>query len=59
MLGRYLTKPEAADYCRVSGRYLDYQRAANKLPFIQLGTRVLFDIRELDRFMEARVKGGK
>lgn len=55
---RFITKTEAAAYCRVSGRFLDYQRADGNLPFIQLGTRVLFDVRELDRFMEARVKQG-
>lgn len=51
---RYLSRPEAADYLRVSLRTLDGLAASGDPPAIRLGTRVVFDRADLDVFMTGR-----
>ena len=49
-----LTVKEAADFLRLSKATLDAWRTAGKGPrFIKAGKRVLYDSRDLDRWLEA------
>jgi excisionase family DNA binding protein len=48
-----LTVTEAADYLRLSKATLDVWRTAGKGPrFIKAGKRVLYDSRDLDRWLD-------
>ena len=48
-----LTVTEAADYLRVTKSTLDQWRTAGKGPrFIKAGKRVLYDSRDLDRWLD-------
>jgi excisionase family DNA binding protein len=48
-----LTVTEAADYLRLSKATLDQWRTAGKGPrFIKAGKRVLYDSRDLDRWLD-------
>lgn len=49
-----LTKPEAADYLRISIRKLDYLVAAGDIAPTRIDGRVLFSRSELDRYIVSR-----
>jgi excisionase family DNA binding protein len=56
---RLLTIPQAAQYLGSTTwaiRKLQWNRT---VPFIRLGSRILFDICDLDRFIEHAKQGGK
>lgn len=55
---RYLSRPEAAGYLRVSQRTLDTLTAAGDPPAIRLGARIVFDRGDLDAFMARRKRSG-
>ena len=51
----YLDRPEAAEHCHISQRFLDELRARGEIPFIRLSRRkILFRRADLDRFMASR-----
>lgn len=49
-----LSREQAANRLGISMRNLDYLREAGRLPFIQIGRRVVFSPLDLERFIEAR-----
>jgi len=49
-----LSREQAANRLGISTRNLDYLREAGRLPFIQIGRRVVFSPLDLERFIEAR-----
>ena len=52
-----LTVGEAAQYLRLSQSTLNNYRTAGRGPrFLKLGARVLYDTRELDRWLEANTR---
>jgi excisionase family DNA binding protein len=53
-----LSREQAAKRLGISARNLSYLRDAGKLPFIQIGRRVLFSPLDLERFIEARKVNG-
>jgi excisionase family DNA binding protein len=48
-----LTRAQAAKYLKISARNLDYLRAMGRMPFIQIGRRVLFSQKDVDQFIHA------
>lgn len=53
----YRTNREAAAYMRVSEITL-WRLRKNGLPFHRIGSKVLFDRRDLDSFMESQKRNG-
>jgi excisionase family DNA binding protein len=53
-----LSREQAAKRLGISARNLSYLRDAGKLPFIQIGRRILFSPLDLDQFIEARKVNG-
>lgn len=52
---RYLSEQQAADYIGLSQKTLQRMRVSgNGMPFIKAGARVLYDLTDLDTFMETR-----
>ena len=49
-----LSRKQAAKRLGISTRNLDYLRDARKLPFIQIGRRVVFSPFDLEQFIESR-----
>ena len=47
-----LSREQAAKRLGISTRNLDYIREDGRLPFIQIGRRVVFSPLDLDRFIE-------
>jgi hypothetical protein len=55
-----LTPREYADYRRCSVRTLDRERAEGRgCPYVRLGGRILYRRADIDRHMEAQVRGGE
>lgn len=52
---RWLTVPEAAQYLNFSKSALDKDRLTGLLgiPFTRLGKKILYDLHDLDRYLEA------
>lgn len=52
---RYLSEKQTAEYIGLSVKTLQRMRAnGNGMPFIKAGARVLYDINDLDHYMNAR-----
>jgi len=49
-----LSREQSAKRLEISTRNLDYLRKAGKLPFIQIGRRILFAPIDLQEFIETR-----
>lgn len=50
-LPRYLTSPEAAEYLRVSTRFLRRETAAGRVAVSRLGRKLLYDRTDLDEYV--------
>jgi hypothetical protein len=48
----YMTKKAAAAFTTLSPRSLDYARDRGDLPFLQIGRRVAFQVRDLEQYMQ-------
>lgn len=56
---RYLTRTEAAEYLRVSDRYLRLETSRGNIAAFKLGRRVLYSREDLDAYMQRnRVQPG-
>jgi excisionase family DNA binding protein len=54
-----LTPQEYAEYRRCSLRTLDRERADGRgCPYVRLGARILYRRSDIDRYMEAHLRGG-
>ena len=54
-----LTPQEYAEYRRCAVRTLDRERAEGRgCPYVRLGARILYRRADIDRYMEAHVRGG-
>lgn len=49
-----MTVKETAHFLRVSPSYVYKLVRLNKVPYLKIGSKVLFDISDLDSFMESR-----
>jgi len=52
--GALLSREQAARHLGISTRNLDYLRQAGRLPFIQIGRRVVFSPIDIRQFIENR-----
>lgn len=50
---RYLNIKNAAEYCGLSERYLFEQRRDKKIRHLKFGKKVMFDVKDLDIFMQS------
>ena len=50
----YVDKHGARTYSGLAERTLDLYRSTGDLPYIRIGRKVMFSIRDLDTFMQAR-----
>jgi excisionase family DNA binding protein len=51
---RYLSREQAAEYCGVSPTYFDQLVDDGRMPMpVRLGRRVLWDLRKIDRALDA------
>ena len=48
---RYLTQAEAAEYLRVSVKFLSRETAAGRVAASRLGRRLVYDVVELDEYV--------
>lgn len=48
------SRDQAAKQLNISTRNLDYLRESGDLSYIKIGHRILFDPRDLEKFIEAR-----
>jgi excisionase family DNA binding protein len=55
---KQLNVPEASEYIGISQRYLRNLIAERKVPCVRLGSRVLFRLVDLDRWLESKLEGG-
>lgn len=55
---RLFSRAAAAAYLGISPRQLDYCRSQGELPAVVIGGRVLFDVADLDAFIERRKERG-
>ena len=56
---RYLTRTEAAEYLRVSDRYLRLETSRGNIAAYKLGRRVLYSVEDLEAYMQRkRVRPG-
>jgi excisionase family DNA binding protein len=53
-----LKREEAAAYLGISVRKLDQLKAGNAIPYAKIGSRVVFPVAALDRWLADRTKGG-
>jgi hypothetical protein len=54
-----LTQRKYASYCRCSVRTLDRERAEGRgCPYLRLGSRILYRRIDIDRYLQAQVRGG-
>jgi excisionase family DNA binding protein len=49
-----LSREQAARHLGISTRNLDYLREAGRLPFVQIGRRVVFVPADLEHFVQSR-----
>ena len=54
---RYLSKRDAASFCGVSIRCLDYARSRGALPYHQMGRKVLLDVNDLVAWLDSHRVG--
>ena len=52
---KYLSVKEAARYLTVSERNLRERIASREIPFVRFGSRVLFRIVDLDRYVDSKL----
>jgi hypothetical protein len=55
---RLLSRVAGSAYLGISARQLDYCRAQGEVPAVVIGGRVLFDVVDLDAFIERRKERG-
>lgn len=54
MAKKYLTVPEIAQYLNVTESWIYKLKAANKIPFIQLEGKILFDIQKINDWLSEK-----
>lgn len=54
--GPILSVPEAARYLRVTVRTVHRLKSSGQLPFVQVGGRVLFRRRDIEKFVSERLR---
>lgn len=51
---RLLAEPAAADFLGITVGALAARRKRRQIPYVQVGRRVMYDVRQLDRWIESR-----
>lgn len=54
---RQMNVPEAAAYISISQRYLRNLIAERKIPCVRVGSRVIFRLCDIDRWLESKLEG--
>lgn len=53
-MGRLLDEPAAADYLGLTAGQIRGLREKRQIPHVKVGRRVHYDVRQLDRWIDAR-----
>ena len=49
---KFLTETEAQEYLKLSRTYLYFFRKRGELPYIKIGKKILYDVDDLQKFVE-------